>query len=241
MIYVTADIHGKFDRLQALLGAADFSEEDFLFVLGDVIDRNGDGGVRMLKWLLFQPNVQLILGNHEKLLLLNRWLFEEVSEESVSDLDADNLALLSAWRQNGGGVTIEALSKESAQVRADILEYLEDCPLYDVVEAAGRTYVLVHGGLGGFEKGKALSDYAPDALLWDRPSLSQVYAPENYTVILGHTPTLAYGEQYKGRMIKTESFWNVDTGAAAEGGSPMLLCLDTKKEYYLDGESVITL
>ena len=96
MVYVTADIHGKFDRLQALLAAADFSEEDFLFVLGDVIDRNGDGGVRILKWLLFQPNVQLILGNHEKLLLLNRWLFEEVSEESVSDLDADNLALLSA-------------------------------------------------------------------------------------------------------------------------------------------------
>ena len=241
----SAIVHAGFDAkegsLKALLKAADFSEDDFLFVIGDVIDRNGDGGVQMLKWLLFQPNVQLILGNHENLLLLNRWLFEEVSEESVSELDAGDLSLLSAWRQNGGDVTIEALSKERADTRADILEYLGDCPLYESVEIAGRTYVLVHGGLGGFEKGKALSDYAPDALLWERPMLSQVYAPENYTVILGHTPTFAYGEKYKGRMIKTESFWNIDTGAASEDGSPMLLCLDSKKEYYLDGESVIVL
>ena len=41
-------------------------------------------------------------------------------------------------------------------------------------------------------------------------------------------------------MIKADSFWNIDTGAAMEEGRPMLLCLDTLKEYYLteDGKVI---
>ena len=239
MIYVTADIHGKFDQLQKLLKAACFSDEDWLFIIGDVIDRNFDGGVAILKWLLLQPNVQLILGNHEKFLLLNRWLFQEINDESVEDLDADNLALLSAWRMNGGGVTIEALSLQDEETRQSILAYLDDCPLYETVEVRERTFLLVHGGLGGFRKDRSLEDYTPQELLWERPSFDVVYAPENYTVIVGHTPTAFYGEQYKNRILKAKSFWDIDTGASAADGSPMLLCLDTLKEYYIEADGSV--
>ena len=38
----------------------------------------------------------------------------------------------------------------------------------------------------------------------------------------------------KNRMFKTNSWWDIDTGAAMEKGSPMLLCLDTLDEYYID-------
>ena len=39
MIYVTADLHGMHPKeFQKLLDKADFSEEDFLFILGDVTD-----------------------------------------------------------------------------------------------------------------------------------------------------------------------------------------------------------
>ena len=49
MIYVTSDLHGyPLKDFQRLLNKANFGEDDFLFVLGDVIDRNGDGGVEML-------------------------------------------------------------------------------------------------------------------------------------------------------------------------------------------------
>ena len=67
MIYVISDLHGyPLEKLKKLLEKAHFDENDFLYILGDVVDRNGDGGVEILIWLLFKPNVQLILGNHDK-------------------------------------------------------------------------------------------------------------------------------------------------------------------------------
>ena len=45
MIYVTADLHGyPLEKFQRLLKKADFCEEDFLFIIGDVVDRGFDGG-----------------------------------------------------------------------------------------------------------------------------------------------------------------------------------------------------
>lgn len=70
MTYVISDLHGySIEKLKTLLEKAGFCEDDFLYILGDVIDRNGDGGVGILRWLLPRPNVQLVLGNHEAMLL----------------------------------------------------------------------------------------------------------------------------------------------------------------------------
>lgn len=243
MIYLTSDLHGKLQCLLTLLDKAHFfeREDNWLYILGDVIDRNLQGGVDILKWLLLQPNVQLLLGNHEQMLLSNRWLFEEVTDQSLNAFSADHLRLLNAWKENGAQCTMDALSKESPQTRADILEYLEDCPLAESVVVNDKAYLLVHGGLGNFSEQKKLSDYTPDELLWARPALESCYFPERFTVIVGHTPTDSYGAAYKNRMIRTKSWWNIDTGAAAKAGRPMLLCLDTQKEYYIEDDgSVIT-
>ena len=79
MIYVTADLHGIHpDSLQKLLAKANFSEDDFLFILGDVIDR-GAYGAELLTWLTQQPNMELILGNHEAMLLSCGFLFADVN------------------------------------------------------------------------------------------------------------------------------------------------------------------
>ena len=177
MIYVTSDIHGKFDCLKKLLDKAKFSDNDWLFIIGDVIDRNADGGVEILKWLLVQPNVQLILGNHEDFLLSNRWLFEEISDESLESLDGFALSRLADWQSNGGDVTIKSLSAQTPDVRFDILDYLEECPLYETVVVANRRFILVHGGLGNFAKNKRLSDYTKQELIWSRPSLLTEYSP----------------------------------------------------------------
>ena len=50
-------------------------------------------------------------------------------------------------------------------------------------------------------------------------------------MIFGHTPTFYYGEEYKGKAIVTDTWIDIDTGAAA-GLSPMLLRLDDMKEFY---------
>ena len=50
MVYVTSDLHGlELTKLKALLKKAYFNENDWLFVLGDVIDRQNDGGVAILR------------------------------------------------------------------------------------------------------------------------------------------------------------------------------------------------
>ncbi|MBQ4569888.1 MAG: serine/threonine protein phosphatase [Ruminococcus sp.] len=229
MIYVISDLHGyEFEKFQALLSRAGFSEEDYLFILGDVIDRGKDS-IKYLSWLLVQDNVQLILGNHEAMMLSCGFLFEEVTEDSVQSLTAKDLELLSAWKENGAKWTLEGLYTLSAEERRDILEYLKCAPVYEAVSAGGRDFLLTHSGIRGFENGKKLSAYSAEDFLWNRPGLSDRYF-ENVTTIFGHTPTFIYGEQYRGKLIKTHTWINIDAGAGY-GYAPILLRLDDMKEF----------
>ena len=41
--YAISDLHGQYDIFEKLLDVIDFSENDFLYVLGDAIDRGPDG------------------------------------------------------------------------------------------------------------------------------------------------------------------------------------------------------
>lgn len=230
MIYVTSDWHGCApETLQALFARAGFSKRDFCFVLGDVIDR-GDHGVALLEWLMLQENVELLLGNHEAMLLANRFLFEEITEESVDALDGDRMAVLSEWLENGGEATVAALSARSPEQRAALVEYLAERPLYDVVEAGGRRFFLSHSGLSRFDKGKALADYEPEDFLWNRPQLTDRYFDHTLSVF-GHTPTGLFGAEHRGRIVKTDTWIDVDVGVTA-GYPPALLRLDDLQEFY---------
>lgn len=234
MIYVTSDLHGcDPELLQRLLKHANFGEDDFLFVLGDVIDR-GEQGAELLLWLTQQPNVQMILGNHEAMMLSCDFLFEEVTEESLDRLQKEQLLLLENWLENGAAPTITGLRRllrRDPELVQGILDYLRDAPLYERVRVGKKRYILVHGGLGGFDPGKSLDDYTPTELLWVRPELEERYF-DDATVILGHTPTEYYGASNRGRMLRTDTWLDIDTGAAM-GRSPMLLRLGDEKEFYL--------
>lgn len=233
MIYVTSDLHGcKLSELIQLLDRAGFSDEDFLFVLGDVIDR-GEHGAELLLWLTEQPNVQLILGNHEAMLLACHWLFDPVTEETLANLTVGRMHLIETWHRNGGHPTLiglRKLLKEDGELLEGILDYLRDAPLYDVVWAGGKKYILTHAGLGNFSPEKKLSDYTPEELLMIRPSPEDTYF-EDATVVFGHTPTVFYGEAHRGRALGTKTWICIDTGAAL-GEHPMLLRLDDGMEFY---------
>jgi len=234
MIYVTSDLHGyPLKDFSMLLERAGFGEEDFLFVLGDVIDRNGDGGIEMLQWMMNQPNVELLLGNHEAMLLSCAFLFEEISDQSIAQMDDSRMHLLSQWISNGAGPTLEALRalrRKHPERLYELLDYLRDAPLYQAVSVESGDYLLVHSGLGNFHPAKKLREYTSDELLWHRPSRRERYFADA-TTVLGHTPVQVYGGA-EGRMFKTDTWINIDTGAAA-GGAPMLLRLDDLKEFYV--------
>lgn len=118
-------MHGlPLERLLRLLEKANFGSNDWLYILGDVIDRENDGGIEILKWLLNQTNTQLILGNHEAMLLSCEFVFDEITEDSINSLTSEKADCLIQYIKNGGDVTLKALQKlmkSSPETVADIL------------------------------------------------------------------------------------------------------------------------
>lgn len=91
MHYCMSDIHGEYDRFVEMLKLIQFTEDDYLFVIGDTIDRFRDG-VRVLRHIMAEPNMFLIKGNHEKL------LYDDIGP--VYNYQAKEL-----WLMNGGSRT----------------------------------------------------------------------------------------------------------------------------------------
>ena len=233
MIYVISDLHGyPVEKLEKLLRKANFRNEDYLYILGDVIDRNGDGGVGILEWLLCQPNAELILGNHEAMLLSCDFIFEELTDTLLEKLKPEQIGVLQNYMLNGGGVTLRELAKLDRQTRYDIVDYLRDCPLYEAISVGDRDYILVHAGFENFSPDRKLGDYSADELIWAEPELTDEYFNDIHTVF-GHTPTNLFGEEYNGKIVRTRTWTCIDCGAAI-GNEPVLLCLDSGEEFKLD-------
>lgn len=231
--YVISDLHGyPLSRLKQLLGKAGLGSRDFLYILGDVIDRNNDGGIAILEWLLYQPNVQLILGNHEAMLLSCWFVIDEIKEDLEKKLTAESLDMLERYMADGGEVTLRALQQLSKDTQQDIFDYLRECPLYETLKVGGREIILVHSGLGDFSPSRRIEDYTPDDLLWAWPEISDKYYRKILT-IFGQTPTFSYGKQYENTIIKTDTWYDIDMGAGF-GREPVLLRLDDMAEFRLD-------
>ena len=134
MIFVTSDIHGyPLDAFLRLLEKAGFSASDRLYVIGDVIDRNGEGGVAMLRWMARQKNVALIKGNHEAMMLECEFaLTPELDLTCLRKLTLEQEHSLLRWHRNGCLVTLESLLKlreEDPGALAALLDYVRAAPL----------------------------------------------------------------------------------------------------------------
>lgn len=100
------DIHGQYDKYISMLEKISFSENDVLFVLGDVIDR-GLQGMTILKDMMMRTNVYPILGNHEYMAKTAiPWLMQEITEETVKSIDSEMMQGLIEWMNVGGSSTI---------------------------------------------------------------------------------------------------------------------------------------
>lgn len=234
--YAISDLHGyPLEKFKALLDKAGFCEDDTLYIIGDVIDRNGDGGVGLLRYIMAQPNFEFLLGNHEDMLLACDFLFREITEESIEELGDASAKALSRYLRNGGGVTIENLRKlknEDPEALWDTLQFLRDAPIIGACTAGGRDFLLVHGGFKDFSPEKKLRDYDAFDLLWERPKPETDYFDDIITII-GHTPTLYYGEEHTGKVMFTSTWINIDTGASI-CLPPALLRLDDLEVIYAE-------
>lgn len=171
--YLVSDLHGFFDSFCDLLQLINFGKEDTLYILGDVIDR-GPQPVALLQLIMSEPNMHLLLGNHEDMLL--GFLHDGV---------------LARWMRNGGGVTLNQWQRLTGPLQLELTDFLRSCPLY----LLRNQYLLVHSGLHVADGMRAenpatvLALQEKNQLIWsreeffNRPALSQV------VTIFGHTST----------------------------------------------------
>lgn len=232
MIYVMSDLHGyPIEKFLKILKEINFSNEDFLYVLGDVIDRGKDG-IKIIKWLMQNRNTQLLLGNHEKMMLDCSFMFEEGFDATETPLYGTNRNRYSVWASNGGLVTIDALNGTRNSELKYIFEYLKNTPLYKRLTVKGREFVLTHSGFDNFDPERPLDDYTAHELVWHRPTRYTDYF-KNIITIFGHTPTALLDSSCNGRALHTETWIDIDVGAGM-GNTPMVLRLDDLKEFYFD-------
>lgn len=215
MVYCTADIHGEYKQLQALLELINFSEQDTLYVLGDAIDRGMDG-VKVLEFIKERENIVLLMGNHEKMCL------DALGKHYIPHA-------LRLWKSNGGEPTrMDLVKNRSKEEREVLLAYMENLPRCLDIEVGGKAFHLVHGFPGKSE----------EDMLWGRPEKGLAHRPvPGKTVIVGHTPV-----QYLMRSWDcVPLIWHgpgildIDCGCGHDYPKRMLACLrlDDMKEFYV--------
>ncbi len=236
MIYVMGDIHGNEKRFRSVMKKIRLKPEDTLYVLGDVMDRY-PGGWRILKKLLSMPNVKLILGNHEYMLL--DAIGTEYSEEETFLL----FDRMSRWYRNGGRVTHVSFQHLTLARRQEVFDILRSLPTFADVTAGGRTFRLIHGGDPDEYNPRYDRDYRDrtEYAVWYRIRGDEDW-PEDRTYVFGHTPTGHY--QYRDPMSVWHSpdgrFIGIDCGCGypedGRAGNGRLACLrlDDLAEFYSD-------
>ena len=223
--YVMGDIHGEADCFHAMLKKIQFSEDDTLILLGDVIDRGPDG-IALLLEIMEMPNVIMLLGNHEYMML--QYLGPEATGVEIR-----------RWNKNGNAPTLAAYLKQKAKVQQRILCYLRGLPTHIELEVNGKRFYLVHGF-----PGENVHDE-----VWTRPSIESLNPITDCRLIIGHTKVFNLiqpeekridyaiklednGEHLK--MLHTQEYINLDCACGYDMPIKSLACLrlDDLTEFY---------
>lgn len=241
--YVISDIHGEYDKFMKLLDIIHFSDEDTLYVLGDVVDR-GEHPVKVLLWMMEHFNVIPIVGNHEQMMMeCMPLLSREVKDENAikdfeKEFNADMFQKLYAWQRNGGIATTDELSRLDNDTRRDVMDYVLEFSYYEKVCVNGQKYLLVHGGLDNYKPDRDIDDYSLEELVWTRADYDVTYFDDVITVT-GHTPTQCIEENPKpGYVFRKNNHMDIDCGAYWPDGRLAVVCLDTGEEFYSDGKRI---
>lgn len=230
--YVMSDIHGKYELFMKLLEKIQFSDEDELYVLGDVVDR-GEQPIKALQEMMKHPNIIPIVGNHEMMAITClRFLLKDISEENVQMLSDEVVNNLLTWQMNGSMTTTDEFHRLSLDERKEIIEYIENFSLMEEVFVGEQRYILVHAGFENFDPERDLDDYDVDELIWTRLDYDRVYFEDAY-LVTGHTPTQTIEQNPNpGRIFRANNHIAIDCGACF-GGNLAALCLETGEEFYV--------
>lgn len=233
MIYVMSDIHGSKRRFESIMEQIGLTDDDTLYILGDVIDR-GEYGAELLRRIRAAKNMRMLLGNHEYMMLcLLRAGYDPSGNTEQQRREH--------WYRNGGGVTHIAVNAMRKREREALFDWVEALPTECDITVGEKRYKLVHA--------------APRELFYmaERPQLGEKYfsvwdrnageAPlaGDYTLIFGHTATHYYQSGSPMRIWHGPNRLNIDCGSAYPDkqyadapfiGRLACLRLDDMQEFY---------
>ena len=229
MIYVISNIHGELGKFKEMLEKIEFSEDDILYVLGDVVDF-GDESMELVCDLSMRTNVYPVMGEHDALAYRMLSGFDEMLKKGTSP-DADYIATMQAWSKKGGAKTLEGFRALDDDMKEGVLDYLSDMAPYErAVTDSGAEFLLVHAGIANFDPDTDLDDHEPEDFYTEALDMDKEYF-KTMGVIVGHVPTSDMGEP-KGKILRKGKNIAIDCGVNKRGALACL-CLDNGREFYV--------
>ena len=187
---VFGDIHGQFDGLMKLVDFIDYSADDKLFFLGDLIDR-GDRSSDVVRWVIDNDHVCL-RGNHEQMCL-------DAYRSNEGSL------VWKGWLMNGGSNTLESYGEGG--VTPEHIDWMQKLPLFmDLGDAW-----LVHAGLN---PNVPLELQGAPEFCWIREEFHSASEPffADKIIITGHTITFVFPNVPPGNLVLGKGWLDIDTG-----------------------------
>ena len=238
MTYVISDIHGCYDKYEKMLEKIGFSDDDTLYVLGDVLDF-GPQPLAVLHDMSLRANVIPILGNHEYAAheIISQFSMVELTEDGIkakpdSDINLETYILeVQDWVDIGGGPTIKEFRQLSDEEREGYLDYLEEFSLYEKVKVNGKVFLLTHSGLPKGATIKNLDtfdayEFTAATVYYDRQQFQDII------LVTGHYPILNMEEEKRSKIYRKDNHIALDTNAVF-GKNLSCICLDTDEEFYV--------
>ena len=228
MTYVISDIHGYYDLLIKLLKKVNFTMNDNLICLGDMIDK-GPNSIKVLNLLFTLPNCKCILGNHEYDFLK---YYNNIMQETSDDTDYNIILkkLQGYFPEDGYLLTW------------DMINRLEELPCYLEYD----NYIVCHAGvpIDSNHNMKDLRKCYIEDFVYDRFFKDRNFPVGNKCIIFGHTPVRYITNEDKFIFYKRSNYVNcvnindyykihIDTGVYLSN-TLGILCIDNCKAYYVD-------
>lgn len=224
MIYVCSDIHGEYSAYLDFINSI-FTDDDTLYIIGDVLDR-GSNAIDLIQDIMQRSNVVMLKGNHEKILAET---LEDLcgisSKNGIREIIEESLAIDKIGQEQ----TLLDFVKLSKSEQRDVVDFINDLPLYEELEVNGKNYLLVHAGLPDFSD-IPVEWYEEDDLLFGPHDYDETHY-EDTIVIVGHVPTRFIHGATPDEIYRQNDTIAIDCGCGF-GGQLGVLCLDTDEEFY---------
>ena len=136
MIYAVSDLHGRYDLFLKMIEKINLTENDTLYILGDIVDRGKDG-IKILQDIMNRKNVIPLLGNHD---YTCAYLLKKLKCKATPELKE----IFKDWLYDGGLPTYEAYKKLNEKEKKDILEYLNCFSIFEELETQMGKFFLSH-------------------------------------------------------------------------------------------------